>query len=51
MFFVLFALFVIGPIAEIYVLITAGAAFGPLPVIAACLTTAMLGGGSSGYRG
>lgn len=44
MLFILLALFVIGPIAEIYVLLTAGAAFGVLPVIAACLGTAFLGG-------
>lgn len=38
------ALFIIGPIAEIYVLLTAAEAFGVLPVIAACLGTAFLGG-------
>ena len=37
-------LFVIGPIAEIYVLLTAGSAFGVLPVVAACVGTAILGG-------
>ena len=40
----LIALFVIGPIAEIYVLLAAGSAFGILPVIGACLLTAFLGG-------
>ena len=44
MFLILLALFVIAPIAEIYVLLTAGAAFGVAPVIAACLATALLGG-------
>ncbi len=44
MLFILLILFVIGPIAEIYVLLTAGSAFGVLPVIAACLGTAFLGG-------
>ena len=44
MLIILITLFVIGPIAEIYVLLTAGNAFGPLPVIAACLGTAFLGG-------
>lgn len=44
MFFILLILFVIGPIAEIYVLLSAGSAFGVLPVIAACLITAALGG-------
>lgn len=44
MFLILLALFVVAPMAEIYVLLTAGAAFGPLPVIAACLGTAFLGG-------
>lgn len=44
MLLILFALFVLGPIAEIYVLLTAGAVFGVLPVILACLGTAFLGG-------
>ena len=37
-------LFVIAPIVEIYVLLTAGSAFGVLPVVAACVGTAILGG-------
>jgi len=44
MLLILFVLFVLGPIVEIYVLLTAGAVFGPLPVIGACLATAFLGG-------
>ncbi len=44
MLLILVALFIIGPIAEIYVLLSAGSAFGVLPVIAACLATAFLGG-------
>ncbi len=40
----LITIFVLGPIAEIYVLITAGSAVGVWPVIAACLGTAALGG-------
>jgi UPF0716 protein FxsA len=44
MLFLLILLFVIGPIAEIYVLLTAGSVFGVLPVVAACLFTAILGG-------
>ncbi|MFQ5563407.1 MAG: FxsA family protein [Parvularculaceae bacterium] len=40
----LIALFVVGPIAEIYVLLSAGQAFGVWPVVAACLGTAALGG-------
>ena len=44
MLFALIALFIAGPIAEIYVLLAAGSAFGVLPVIAACLFTAFLGG-------
>lgn len=44
MLFALIALFIIGPIAEIYVLLAAGGAFGVLPVIGACLFTAFLGG-------
>lgn len=44
MFAILIVLFILAPIAEIYVLLTAGGAFGVLPVIAACLGTAFLGG-------
>jgi UPF0716 protein FxsA len=44
MLFALIFLFILGPIAEIYVLLTAADAFGVLPVIAACLLTAFLGG-------
>ncbi|MEM8770010.1 MAG: FxsA family protein [Pseudomonadota bacterium] len=44
MFFALVLLFVIGPIAEIYVLLSAGAVFGVLPVVLACIVTAILGG-------
>lgn len=44
MLFILITLFIVGPIAEIYVLLAAGSAFGVLPVIAACLFTAFLGG-------
>lgn len=44
MFFLLILLFVIGPIAEIYVLLQAGASFGVLPVVIACVATAIIGG-------
>jgi len=44
MLLILVTLFIIGPIAEIYVLLSAGSAFGVLPVIGACLATAFLGG-------
>ncbi len=44
MLIILVSLFVIGPIAEIYVLLSAGSTFGVLPVIGACLATAFLGG-------
>ena len=44
MLFALVALFVAGPIAEIYVLLSAAEAIGVLPVIALCLLTAFLGG-------
>ena len=44
MLFALITLFIIGPIAEIYVLLAAGSAFGVLPVIAMCIFTAFLGG-------
>ena len=40
----LIILFVVGPIAEIYVLLLAGSAFSVLPVVAACVGTAILGG-------
>ncbi|WP_411816817.1 FxsA family protein [Hyphococcus sp. DH-69] len=44
MLFILLALFIVGPIAEIAVLLTAGNAFGALPVVLACIFTAFLGG-------
>lgn len=44
MLFILLALFIIGPIAEIYILLAAGGAFGILPVVSACLLTAFIGG-------
>ncbi len=44
MFLILIVLFVLAPIAEIYVLLAAGSAFGVMPVIATCLATAFLGG-------
>lgn len=40
----LILLFVIMPIVEIYVLLTAGGTFGVLPVLSACVVTAILGG-------
>ena len=40
----LIALFVVGPIAEIYVLLKTGQTFGAFPVIGMCLLTAALGG-------
>lgn len=51
MFFLLVILFVIGPIAEIYVLLSAGSAFGVLPVVAACVGTAILGGALIRWQG
>ena len=44
MFLILITLFVLAPIAEIYVLLAAGSAFGVMPVIGACLATAFAGG-------
>lgn len=44
MAFLLILLFLVAPIAEIYVLITAGQMFGALPVIGACVATAIIGG-------
>ena len=40
----LITLFFIAPIAEVYVLITAGGQFGVGPVLIACVVTAVLGG-------
>ena len=44
MLFILLILFVLGPIAEIYVLLAAASAFSIIPVIGACLATAIIGG-------
>ncbi|MBI1364598.1 MAG: exlusion protein FxsA [Alphaproteobacteria bacterium] len=44
MILLLLALFVIGPIAEIYVLLAAGQAIGVWPVVGLCIATAVLGG-------
>lgn len=44
MVFWLILLFVVTPIVEIYVLLQAGAVFGALPVVGACIFTAVLGG-------
>ena len=41
---ILILLFLVAPMAEIYVLLTAGSMFGALPVIGACIFTAILGG-------
>jgi UPF0716 protein FxsA len=41
---ILIALFVLGPLAEIYVLIEAAQAIGAFPVILLCIGTAVLGG-------
>lgn len=40
----LIALFIVGPLAEIYVLLAVGGAIGVWPVIAACIGTAVVGG-------
>ena len=48
---ILTATFILGPIAEIYVLLTAGSAFGVLPVIGAILTTAIIGGAIIRHQG
>ncbi|GAB4532673.1 MAG: hypothetical protein Kow00133_20920 [Amphiplicatus sp.] len=44
MILLIIALIVLAPLVELYILIQAGAAFGALPVIAACIATAALGG-------
>jgi len=41
---ILFALFILIPLAELYVLIEVGSGIGGLPTIALCLLTAALGG-------
>lgn len=40
----LVALFIVAPIAEIYVLLTVGGALGVWPVVFACIATAVIGG-------
>lgn len=40
----LVAIFILGPIAELYLLIEAGRAFGAPAVVVACIATAALGG-------
>jgi UPF0716 protein FxsA len=40
----LIVLFVIGPLAELYLLLAVGGAIGALPVIALCIATAVAGG-------
>lgn len=47
----LLALFVIGPIAEIYVLLATGSAFGVWPVVGACIATAVIGGAILRFQG
>lgn len=44
MILLIIALIVLAPLVELYILIKAGAAFGALPVIGACVATAVLGG-------
>ena len=51
MFFYIFLLIVILPLAEIYVLLQAGSAFGALPVIAAVVGTAIIGGAIIRWQG
>ncbi len=51
MLFALIALFIAGPIAEIYVLLTAAQVIGVFPVIGLCLMTAFLGGFIIRYQG
>lgn len=51
MIVLLLTLFVIGPIAEIYVLLQAGSAFGAMPVIFACIATAIIGGAVLRWQG
>ncbi len=47
----LIALFIVGPIAEIYVLLEAGHAFGVWPVVGACIATAIVGGALLRWQG
>ena len=44
MILLLIALFIVGPIAEIAVLLAVGQAIGTWPVVGLCIATAMLGG-------
>jgi len=51
MILILISLFVVGPIAEIFVLLQAGSAFGAGPVILACIATAVVGGAILRWQG
>lgn len=51
MILILIAAFILGPIAEIYVLLTVGGALGALPVVGACLATAVIGGAIVRFQG
>ena len=48
---ILILAFIVAPIIEIYVLLQAGEAFGVLPVIAACIATAIIGGALIRFQG
>ena len=47
----LFLLLIVLPIAEMFVLLKAGGAFGALPVIAAVVATALIGGAIIRWQG
>lgn len=51
MILILIAAFILGPIAEIYVLLTVGGALGVWPVVGACLATAVIGGAIVRFQG
>ncbi len=44
MILILIAAFIVGPIAEIYLLLTVGGAIGVAPVVGLCIATAVIGG-------
>ncbi len=49
--FLIFLILLAGPIAEIYVLLAAGGAFGVWPVVAACVATAAIGAAVIRFQG
>lgn len=51
MILILVAIFILAPIAEIYVLLTVGGVVGVWPVVFACIATAVIGGAIVRWQG